>query len=366
MRILRKTLIASAVALAVAGPAQAASVLFDVNGGGDGPGADRITITTFDGQPGNLLLHDITPIAIAALAPTAPIYAQSVLGTLAGPGVLFSYNGIPGQLTYQLTLNVNYTAGPGTTTIINPTAVPGIFDIFFNPTAIANDITGCGYGDSTGAGAANAAATLAHCGVFPGTRIYRGTALLVEPATLTDNGPITPSAGPPPVSNSLDQFGDPTQDEGIITNALGLGTLRINVDTLSADTTFFLSDISSLPTDIRHTEQGGGAPFEQANPSDESVGQQISRPVGDPTGLPLRIATYGGDLINNTGAGSCGGITTVPPSLNTSPCDVHLQSDASSTVLTSIVPEPQSLALLGLGLGLLGASLRRRVKRFVA
>ncbi|MCC7487793.1 MAG: PEP-CTERM sorting domain-containing protein [Burkholderiales bacterium] len=327
MNAVKKALIASAVGMALAGTAQAGSVLFDVNGGAGANvvGVDQFYISVFDWAPGNLLIADTTPLGTVT-NPVA-IYSQSFLSSMlkAGGGG-FTYGGaFPGQLTYQLRTWADATADGSAIQYAAGTVPSGssnFFEIYYHTSAVTSDVTGCGYG----------ANQTAPCGAFPGTLIYSGTADIVDTASLTQTGTTI---------GGLDQSSDGSDvDGGVTTRTLGLGTLTLAVNTVSYDGAFFLTDIDSLSVDIEHTEQGGGSPFKQANPSDQVVGN----------------APDYGDGINNIGVGSCGGA-------GSGPCDVHLQSDASSSVLTQ-APEPQSLALLGLGLAAFGAmNLRRRAKQ---
>jgi len=356
MNRIRKSLIASAVGMALAGSAQAGIVLFDVNGAAGsntsvaGPGRDRFAINLFDWIPGNLLIRDTVPIGAIAVDGAGdplpvPLYSQSLLGTLSGPSASFSYDnagggGLTGQLTYQLRQWVTPAANGADIQYSNATGpTTSILEIYYNSTLVANDVTGCGYGNNQTIGAAKCGleTSLGSGTSFPGTLILRGTATLISTPKLTDDGV---DAG------GLDQFASgspPDSDSGITTNGLGLQTATINVNVTTFDPTFFLTNIDSLAVDLQHTEQGGGSPFKQANPSDEVYGNELQR-----TGAQV-TAAYGPGPRNDF---VCSGGGTN--------CDIHLQSDASTTVLTSPIPEPGSLALLGLGLAFVGVGIRRR------
>lgn len=352
MSAMKKAVIAAAVGMALAGNAQAGSVLLDFNGTGQGAntvGVDRFYISMISWVAGNLLIRDTTPVGAAA-SPTE-LYAQALMSSAQGSGS-FSYNNnagtpagtpppgsgplISGQFTYQLRMFVEPAATANPNAIdYNPVldTVGTYFDVFYNPTLIANDVTGCGYGSHQSA----------TCGAFGGTLVFSGTAHLQDTVTLTQSGTTTVG---------LDQFADAAGDvdNGVTSRSLGLGSMPIHVDVTYQNPTFVLTNLISIATDaipdVQHTETGL-SPFTQANPSNEVVGNELQN-----TAAQLD-ATYGTDRINNIGVGSCGGSTN---------CDVHLQTNPSTSIITA-APEPMTVALLGLGLAGLGVSLRRRSQR---
>lgn len=353
MNAMKKALVAGAVSMALAGTVHAGSVILDFNGTGQGAnalGVDQFNIAMFSWNAGNLLIRDTTPVGAAPA--TTELYAQALMSGASGSTGTFSYNNnvgtpsgfpggtgplISGQFTYQLRLIVEPAAVVGQPNQINYNpagSVTSFFDVFYNPTQIASDVTGCGYGSHQSA----------TCGAFGGTLILSGSAVLRDTVTLTQSG--TDVVG-------LDQFADAAGDvdNGVTSRALGLGALAINVDITYQNPTFVLSNIISITTDvapdIQHTETGG-SPFTQANPSDEVVGNELQRNAGQLN------AAYGTDRINNIGVGSCVGSTN---------CDIHMQTNPSTSVITTRVPEPMTVGLLGLGLAGVGFSLRRRRSR---
>jgi len=322
MNLVKKALIATAVRAAFAGPAFAGTALFDINGaaGPNTGGTDQFKISSFDRAPGNLLIVNTTPEAEITDA-NIPLVAQGVISSikLSGPGTV---PGISSQFSYQMQIFLNVDTG-----VYEAAAAPpagAYFEIFYNAAGSSNDVTGCNFGTHQ---------SVVACGAFPGTKILTGTAVMeaLTTTTLTQTGTAI---------SSLDQSSDAVDnDGGIDTRSLSLGAFKVNVEVLSFDSTFFLDLVTNLTVDITHQETGGQAPFTgDPNPSDEVAGFAAD-------------ATFFGNGINDVGAGSCAGSGTV--------CGVQLANDASSTIIGSI-PEPASVALLGLGLGVLGATMRRR------
>jgi hypothetical protein len=334
----RKTVTAASVAAAftAAGLAWGAGVIFDVNGaaGPNNINVDQFVIDLFSWAPGNALWTDTTPAAdqgevfVLMQAPLAEVKR--------GDDAKFGYAGSGMQVTFQLRAPVSATAesdgltwGPRTTG-----DVTAFFDMYFDPTPDANSISGCGFGDHE----------LAPCaGDADDVRILGGSIRLLSANWDPDN---TQPTAPSPFL--LDQNGSDNQNGITTLRANGSSSFIIDVDFLHAS--FFpeggLGSLTLGSDDMTHsgsnkTEFTGS----DANPSDQVVGRNVGF-----TGAQ-RDAAYGTDGKNDL---VCDGNEN---------CDIHTAANMSSGVLTELVPEPGSLALLSLGLGVLGFRTMRRSAR---
>jgi len=347
VNILKKSLLASAVSMALVGSAQAGFVRFDFNGGGHTFGTDTFDVKSFKWNSGNMAILNVAPMSGSIPSPTT-VVAQAVLGNL-----LLTDNTskslTSGQITYQMTTYMTFDG-------INfdpPGAPPAtsFFEMFWNPTLIASDLTGCGYGTHQSAFCGGSAGFLS-----TGKLIYSGSAVLAT-SNVVLNQPGTPAI------TILDQTVDSIDNSnGVTTDTIKFDKFLVNVNTdeTKLDLSFFLTNIATQVIDIIHTEFGSGSPFEgsAANPSDEVVGVVTKRAPADVT------AFFGSDSRNNIDGLSCppgGGI--VDPGSGERLCGVQLSSSAESGVNDFPIPEPATLALLGLGLAGLGAGAGRRRRR---
>lgn len=229
MKHFRKALIAGAVGMSLTGTVNA-QVLYDPDGV-PGGAAPRL-VNLFDWKPGNIIFTDVTPIGVAAETSKAgaKIFAQAILGTVSGTGNSFDYSGVGSQLTYQLIVDVTYSAGGAGQTIVKAGPSLGTLNIYYNSSIIANETTGCGYGALQDAAYCLAAGT-----ATPSTLIYTGAVKLKGSATLTDNTIVD---GTPILS--LDPGGaNADVDEGITSNSLSTNSLSLDVDTILANPAFF-------------------------------------------------------------------------------------------------------------------------------
>lgn len=324
------TLIAAAVAAfgvsAQANAFTSGSIVFDRDGAG---ASTAINVTTFDWIPGNALAKDAiggTPDANGNV--TFTTYFQASLGLFLRPdgparGVLDDT-----EFTVQATIVEKGSNLGGAAATFE--SVSGTYKIFYdtNLATAANDITGTGYGDGLLIleGTINAGGT----GVFNNSTI---AAFLANPAAF----PFGPVA-----TSNLDS--KEANDKPGIYSHNGNGSSTVTVDVTFINTNFFKSDITTLLVDLNETTNLA-APFVQANPSEEVVGQT---PV------------YGvGAYDDGTGVIKFGSVNGAPCRDGSSTCDFHFQSD-SATSFASRVPEPGSLAIAGAGLALMSLIRRRK------
>jgi len=301
------SLVAAALAaMGLSAQANAAfdAIQFDTNGGAAG---GQVTITSFDWLPGNALAKD----AIGSQTGTFTTYFQATLNSFVfnDNGNISTYTPAAGtEFTVQAVIQEQVVAALGGANA-SFISLGGTYKIFYDTSKDSNDVTGAGFGD--------------------GIEILSGNINIGGTGSFTNFTLLFPGFFP---AVNLDNFGN--NDAAGVTSHQGIGSSNLTVDVTSIDTDFFKSDITQLVVDISDVSNLA-APFTQANPSDQVVGQT---PV------------YGAGNVN--GAGCATGVTT---------CDFHFQSD-SATSFASTVPEPGTLAAAGLGLAALGAVRRRKTK----
>jgi len=337
MNRFKSCLVAAAVAGAFAAPAasQAASAIyFDQTGSGSL--ANAVILTQFTYKAGNALFDNVVqggtvPLVSSSTAVSGDVASQAIASNVGtgNPGC------VGAQCTYTFTYVFNVPV-TGTQNLTNSGALNqlslgqnglGTFEMYANVPGSVNETSGAGYAG--------------------GILILSGAAA-VDPAI--NMSLIQTTASPTPFGAAtgytpLGVIGGANR----VTPTVGLvGSTSLVIDVSFANSDFFLSDVESLvldlslgsgtadTADMTHP-QGFTAPFDANNPVNATV-----------DGI---TPDYGTNARNDFYCTSGGSVD----------CDVQVGT-TSNTFFNHSVPEPGSLALLGLALGFAGIGIRRRPK----
>jgi hypothetical protein len=320
---MRKNLMAAAVSLALglAATAQAADVV-TINPDGVAGGDPNINVGSLGWNNGNALALPAGGTVVPTPSGLIQIYAQ---------GALSNFNNAQGNTiglaglnnTYEWTYVLGFQE---TATVVGPlnsnfTVAPGgnnFFQIFFDATPDSNNLNGTGFND--------------------GTLILSGS-IVSGTGTFTANLP----------AQNLDQFiannYDGTNGSLSIASTTGTGSSQFDATVLlaSVNTAFFPGLTAGM---LLNTNTFTNQPYNQVDPS---------------SCFWNGAALIGGAGQNNTGTAPAQCTNTIGTINGVTGPDVMFQTRATTSFTTTQVPEPGSLALLGLGLLSLVGTFRKRL-----
>ncbi len=318
----------------------AGTILFDRDGAGAGGAAPITSLLWF---AGNALSVD----AIGSTTGAFTTYYQATLNSFVfnPSGSSSSFSALAGtEFTVQAIINEQVVDALGGESAEFLTT-GGTYNIYYDPTADSNDISGTGYGlGSDGVLILSGNINPGGLGSFDNFTIEYRNNLADLTAFFIGLGqtPIQAAAsalaliGPPSAQQvvvPLDGFGTDNVP-GTVTHQ-GTGKSDIEIDVTYINTDFFKTDITKLTVDMADNA-GLSAPFKQGNPSAEVMGN---------------IPVYGSEGGVPTNGAACRD--------GTATCDFHFQTVAT-TSFARTVPEPGSLAIAGAGLALMSLIRRRK------
>lgn len=341
----RQLITAVTLALGLAAASANAAVVFDPDGTGP---LGAMTIGALDWGPTSILSQNANTAIAAFAAGACPggvgVACQFDLVTHA---TLVGFLNDAGQAlpnpaglnsTFEITMiakfreqvtGVSSVGGNPIVTFATVPTVPGFLQMFYDNTPDSHALTGFGYNDGRL--------------ILNGNTVGNASSLF----TVTSTAPV-----------NLDQAGANDYTGQLTVTGTGSST-NIPVNSLTTDPTFFITPLTTFG--VQFANISIGLPFISVDPSDCFTIAPDPLVVGATAPVPTGCSNVhvNGPYAANLGelppgyvpvTGTVNGFNAAPP---TGGPDFVAQTDFNSP-LQAAVPEPGSLALFGLGLGLLG------------